>query len=370
MLKLYHQISRNYPFINKSDLVRPTSLINKFANTTATTNINNTRRPFQNTPKKPIDILIIDEAHLLATCRDSFKKFHQNNHLEELFKLCKVVILSFDENQSLRMGSFWSLNEPNNGASLVSFLNSDKYVHRFEIFKLTKQQRLRCSADLLNWIKELTTTKRILKPPIADLQKSYSYSLSSLSSSLSSLSSLQQPSFDFKIFRSCSMMYDFIKHKNSKLTNCRILSTYDFPFRLDGQDYYVSSQSDDFRLRWDRYLPSNGVPWNERPDTINEVGSVYAIQGFELNYAGIILGRSVGYDRRADRIAVRPELYDDHAGFIEKQNISDAMAVREKIVLNSIYVLLTRGVLGLYLFAWDNDLRERLIRGADPRLVV
>ena len=35
--------------------------------------------------------------------------------------------------------------------------------------------------------------------------------------------------------------------------------------------------------------------WAEQAHTIAEVGSTYTIQGFDLNYAGVILGKSVKY---------------------------------------------------------------------------
>ena len=38
-----------------------------------------------------------------------------------------------------------------------------------------------------------------------------------------------------------------------------------------------------------------GLSWAEQPQTINEVGSTFTIQGFDLNYAGVILGPSVKY---------------------------------------------------------------------------
>ena len=38
------------------------------------------------------------------------------------------------------------------------------------------------------------------------------------------------------------------------------------------------------------------LSWAEQPQTIKEIGSTYTIQGFELNYAGVILGPSVKYE--------------------------------------------------------------------------
>ena len=31
--------------------------------------------------------------------------------------------------------------------------------------------------------------------------------------------------------------------------------------------------------------------WAESPHTLNEVGSTFSIQGFDLNYVGVIIGR-------------------------------------------------------------------------------
>ncbi|MDI5787683.1 DUF2075 domain-containing protein [Bacillus licheniformis] len=32
------------------------------------------------------------------------------------------------------------------------------------------------------------------------------------------------------------------------------------------------------------------------PNSIKEVGSIYTVQGFDLNYVGVVLGPSVSYD--------------------------------------------------------------------------
>lgn len=328
MLKLYREIAKQFPFIKKADLERPTTLINKYAN-----------------EGRPIDVLIIDEAHLLSTSKDAFKRFYQENHLEELLRICKVAVLVFDDKQSLRMGSYWGVNSAD-GASLSYYLSQER-VRDFQVHQLKKQFRVVAQDDLLQWINDISTNKKINPLPIKDALIG---------------------GFEFKVFESCQAMYDMIKARNAEYGQCRILSTYDFPYRLDGADYFVYSESDEFKLRWDRYLPQITIPWSEREDTIDEVGSVYTIQGFDLNYAGVILGRSLQYDPLTDSIKVKPEFYDDHAGFTRKKNIHNVATVREKIVLNSLNVLLTRGVRGLYIFAFDQALRERLLLGA-PSIV-
>lgn len=89
---------------------------------------------------------------------------------------------------------------------------------------------------------------------------------------------------------------------------------------------------------------------------------MYTIQGFDLNYAGVILGRSIGYNKEKDCLELKPEYYDDHAGFTKKKNISNPEHVKRKIIMNSLNVLLTRGTKGLYVYAYDDELRERLMQ--------
>lgn len=322
MLKLYHQISRSFPYIKKSSLERPTSLINSLTK----------RKTF-------CDVVIIDEAHLLATSKDAFKKFYGENHLKDLMALAKVLVVVFDSKQSLRMGSYWD-ETVGNGSTLKSFYESLTPENR-NWYQLKQQFRVVANDDTLEWIEKLSTEGRILPFP-------------------NSAKTGNSP-FDFKIWDDCGEMYNKLRELNEEYGQCRILATYDFPYRLDGKDYFVNC-GDNFKVRWDRYAPKALLPWSEREDTFEEVGSVYTIQGFDLNWAGVILGRSIGYDAQTDSIKLKPEYYDDHAGFTKKKNIKDVEKVKHKIIMNSINVLLTRGVKGLYIYAWDSELRERLNR--------
>lgn len=333
MLKLYIRISDSFKYISKSSLERPTSLIN-------------------NLQKRKVmaDVVIVDEAHLLATSKDAFKRFYGENHLKDLMSLCKVLVLVYDDKQALRMGSYWD-EDSNNGATLKDFYNEIPPKYR-DWYTLKQQFRVAAPQNVLNWIDQISVVGKI--PPVESvLPRSNAVGVDDKSKD-----------FDFKIWDDCGAMYEAIKEKDRQYGQCRMLSTYDFPYRLDGKDYYVEC-GENFKVRWDRYTPREVTPWSERSDTIDEVGSVYTIQGFDLNYAGVILGRSIGYDAANDCIKLKPELYDDRAGFTKKKNIHNADGVKQKIIMNSINVLLTRGVRGLYVYAYDPELRERLLRPSE-----
>ncbi|OUM55947.1 hypothetical protein BVG19_g5574 [[Candida] boidinii] len=337
MLKLYRRVCRSYPYIKMKELERPTSLINKFGKL-----------------KTKADIVIIDEAHLLATNKDGYKRFYGNNHLEEIMKVSKITVIVYDDRQSLRMGNYWS-HDGVNGDSIERILSNT--VNK-EYGYLNNQFRIRCEKDVLEWINEITTGKKINSLPRLDLIKREMG---------------DENAFEFKIWDNAGEMYQYILNKDSKYGKCRIISTYDFPYKLNSgkkqddnkdKDWYVSCGDKDpsgFRLRWDRYIPEIQLPWSERPDTIEEVGSVYTVQGFDLNYAAVILGPCIGYDPATESITVDPKLYEDSAGFKKCGNITQPDSVKERIILNSINVLLTRGVSGLSIYAYDWKLRKKLM---------
>lgn len=156
--------------------------------------------------------------------------------------------------------------------------------------------------------------------------------------------------------------------RNNEHGGSRLLSTYDWPYRLPkpgqggaAQKVWYVDCGNGFRIPWDKYLPGVPEPWSEQPDSHKYCGSVYTIQGFDLTYAGVILGPSVGYDADTDELVIHTERYEDHAAFMGRKNDETASVDKERIVLNSINVLLTRGVRGLYLFAYDQELRKRLL---------
>lgn len=108
------------------------------------------------------------------------------------------------------------------------------------------------------------------------------------------------------------------------------------------------------------------ISWAEQPQTINEIGSTYTIQGFDLNYAGVVIGPSVKY--RDGKI-----VFDSNSSrnkmAIERRTMDDGSKVdfSEELLKNELNVLLTRGVHGLYIYAVDPELRGRLLEAQRER---
>ena len=102
----------------------------------------------------------------------------------------------------------------------------------------------------------------------------------------------------------------------------------------------------------------------EKPETINEVGSIYTVQGFDLNYVGVILGPPFDYDPSTQRMTVNTDRVTDPEVFKRRDDLTnpqEIQQIKEQLTLNVLNVLMKRGVYGLYIYASQPALRQRLL---------
>lgn len=156
------------------------------------------------------------------------------------------------------------------------------------------------------------------------------------------------------------------KHKLS-----RMIATYDWEYdkKKDHIEKYCVMIGE-WCKPWNRELnkeldrksksKNKTLSWAEQPQTIDEVGSTFTIQGFDLNYAGVILGPSVKY--RNGKIIFDPEK-SCHKKAIRNRTLSDGTKQKfgETLIQHQVRVLMTRGVEGLYIYACDDELRKVLL---------
>ncbi len=106
-----------------------------------------------------------------------------------------------------------------------------------------------------------------------------------------------------------------------------------------------------------------GYVWNRTStDWINsdrlpyEVGCIHTVQGYDLNYTGVIFGPEITYGPEKQRIEVLRENYRDNLG---RAVSGDYEALREYII-NIYATLMTRGIHGSFVYVCDPALREYL----------
>lgn len=308
ILKVYREIAGHHPHLLKKDFQRPTSLINQIAK-----------------GQVQPDVLVIDEAHLLLSQPDHYNNFYGHNQLSSLLATAKVIIVVFDETQVLRMKSFWTEQRL---AHLVA-----PFPHA--TYRLTHQFRMQASDDLVHWINDFTHQR--MRPLPTNVGNDY----------------------DLRVFDDAEQMRQAVVQRNAEVGLSRVVATSGYPSTLDGGKHYVTEGN--FHLPWDQYNYTS-TPWAELPQTINEVGSIYTCQGFDLNYVGIILGPPVSLDKD-DHLQINLDRYTDVEAFKKRDDLTDPAEIRQikrQLILNSINVLMKRGVKGLYLYAHNPQLRHYL----------
>lgn len=307
VLKVYKQIAGPIKTLLKKDYQRPTSFINQLDKNNATA-----------------DIVVIDEAHLLLSKPDHYNNFYHENQLLEIIKRAKVVVLVFDQYQVLRMKSFWTLDRLKD---LIA-----PYPH--QSYQLKHQFRMTASDDLIAWFNQLTNG--LIEPLPKNACDHY----------------------DFRIFDDAEKMRQTIVKRNQEVGLSRILSTSGYPSTLDGGKHYICEG--DFKMPWDQYN-FTATPWAELPQTIDEVGSIYTCQGFDLNYAGIIIGPVINQKPGTNQLQVNLDRFTDTEAFKKRADLTDPDQIihyEKRMILNALNVILKRGVKGTYLYAHDPLLRQ------------
>ncbi len=106
------------------------------------------------------------------------------------------------------------------------------------------------------------------------------------------------------------------------------------------------------------------VDWVNTANSVNEVGSIHTIQGYDLNYAGVIIGKDLRYDVATGRVVFDRRNYHDPRGTTNNRLLGITYTDDDilQFVRNIYAVLLTRGVLGTYVYVCDAALREHLRR--------
>ncbi|WP_369347114.1 DNA/RNA helicase domain-containing protein [Amylolactobacillus amylophilus] len=157
----------------------------------------------------------------------------------------------------------------------------------------------------------------------------------------------------------------------------RIIATFDWEYKNakapeDKTKPYWYVEIGDWKMPWNLQLPAvkknKKYAWAEIPESINEVGSTFTIQGADLNYAGVIIGPSVKY-RNGRIITDKTASKSKKATNRRTLKNGEKKDFAEKFLNNELNVLLTRGVNGMYIYAVDDELRAALKKNVESKKI-
>lgn len=276
--------------------------------------------------KDTYDLVIVDEAHRLKKRRNlgaAFKAYDNVNkklglskdatQLDWILKNTKRQVLFYDQAQSVLPADIDDIDLHSSGA---------------QFYTLTKQMRIQAGEEYVQLIEAILNQRQITIPILKD--------------------------YEFQVFSNVAEMHQAIKTKNKVHGLSRLVAGFAWPWVTNPangdqkQDFDI--EINDYRLRWN----SRTKDWVNSPGAINEVGCIHTVQGYGMNYVGVIIGPELYYDVENKKIAVDKSKYCDrngHAGVTDSNEL-------ERYIKNIYRTLLTRGIKGTYVYIVDVNLRN------------
>jgi DUF2075 family protein len=287
------------------------------------------------------DLVIVDEAHRLQH-RANQPSAQQNKDYSEINK----VLFGEDDKNSTQIDWIKACSRHQifliDSAQSVKpadvpshFLDSLKVEaeksHGF--FRLISQMRVAGGSDYIDFIKQV-------------LHQTWS---------------MEKPNFtkyEFKFFDELEEMRNLIIQKDKEHGLSRLVAGFAWPWASKRNRNAFDIEIEGLKLRWN----STASDWINSKNSLEEVGSIHTVQGYDLNYTGVVIGPELGFDRKTNKIVFHREKYFDVKGKENNPTLGIFYTDEDlrQYVLNVYRVLLTRGILGTYVYVVDKNLREFL----------
>lgn len=293
------------------------------------------------------DILIVDEAHRLnrfsaqssGMMTKRYKEINArlfgdpesgHSQLDWLSKQCDHLILLLDPEQSVRPQDL----TPNEINACLDSSRASGRIH-------TLRSQLRIQGDSTEYGDFLDRLLAIGPQSPIEIPTIDGYELRVFNDLDEMIEEIQKKDKEFGLSRlAAGYAWEWVSKSNKELFDIHIAGARPLRWNSTDKDWVGKGSSD-------------------------EVGSIHTLQGFDLNYAGVIIGPDIEVDEHGFLRANR-ERYADKRG---KADVAMALNPSERkttdedllrYIRNCYRVLLTRGIRGTYIYAGASTLRQRL----------
>ena len=165
--------------------------------------------------------------------------------------------------------------------------------------------------------------------------------------------------FEAKIFDNIKDFSDTIKKRESEYGLSRMVAGFAWKWTSKNDKNLYDIEIDGMKFRWNSIQDN----WIGSKKSVNEVGSIYTVQGDDLNYVGIIIGNDLIY-RDGKLIFNRESCADSGAMKRSQRQVANKEKINEddmlEQVLRTYRILMNRAVKGIYIYACDENLRKYL----------
>lgn len=164
--------------------------------------------------------------------------------------------------------------------------------------------------------------------------------------------------FEIKVFDNPNEMIKKIKELDKKIGLCRNVAGYDWDWKSKNKSIEEIKKQDlyDFNFDGKKYIWNHiKEGWIISSNAVNEIGCIHTVQGYDLNYVGVIIGPDLSYNKEKNKI----EAHIDRLKDLNVKKATEDDKVQEYII-NTYKVLLERGIKGCYVYACDESMQEYL----------
>ena len=161
--------------------------------------------------------------------------------------------------------------------------------------------------------------------------------------------------YELRLFDDLGAMQREILQRNAADGLARLVAGYAWEWKSNTNKDAFDIELDGVRLRWN----STTKDWINSRASIDEVGSIHTGQGYDLNYAGVIIGPDLRFDADTGRLFIDRESYRDKKGKENNKQLGIVYSDEDLLAfIRNIYgVLLTRGMRGTFVYVCDPALR-------------
>jgi len=274
--------------------------------------------------KKHYDILIVDEAHRLKQRKNltGYGAFDKTNKKLWLIKeeWTELDWVKYSSNVQIFLYDEWQSVKPSDVKK-----SAFKNLHAEDLI-------LRNQLRVAWWEEYIATVENLFDVQVPK--------------------SLDIKNYDFKIFDDFKSLHNAIKEKNKEHGLSRMVAWFAWKWTSKNDKTWKIMD-----ITLDGYAMRRNSTLNNRvhsKNALNEVWCIHTVQWYDLNYAWVIIGWELQYDRSKNEL------------FIDKNNYFDTKwkawvkdnKVLKSYIINIYKTLMTRGIQWTYLYIVDRDLRE------------
>jgi len=286
---------------------------------------------------KKYDLLIVDEAHRLRQYRNiswrgAFKKNNQKLGLDDngteldwIIANSKNQIFFYDSAQSVKPSDVDSSN-------FTKLLNEKDTL----LLNLKSQMRVKGGNNYIKFVDDLLQVTR------------------------NETTKYHEEKYELFVFDSFIDLHSQLNKREKQFQLCRIVSGYSWEWKSDPKKQNPTLDAIDIEIeglqfQWNQ----TDKDWINNPkdkeNPLKEIGCIHTVQGYDLNYTGVIFGREINYNHNSRKIEIDPSKYFDKYG-----RIGTTIEELKNYIINIYKTLMYRGIKGTFIYAYNKELREYL----------